>query len=83
MCLASTTALSGEFMSAINRRSFLKNAAVAAAAVPFHALLARAEGLAQSGVMRALRSVGYGPLRDALDEATGLPLQNCRKAFAT
>jgi secreted PhoX family phosphatase len=68
-------------MSAIDRRSFLKNAAVAAAAIPFHALLARAEGLAQRGAMRAFRSVGYGPLRDALDEATGLPLLKLPEGF--
>jgi hypothetical protein len=53
-------------VSAINRRSFLKGAAAAAAAVPFHALLARAEGLAQGARASALRTSGYGPLVDAL-----------------
>jgi secreted PhoX family phosphatase len=68
-------------MSAIDRRSFLKGAAAAVAAVPFHALLARAEGLAQGGRMRGLRTAGYGPLIDALDEATGLPLLKLPEGF--
>jgi secreted PhoX family phosphatase len=68
-------------VSAIDRRSFLKGAAAAAAAIPFHALLARAEGLAQGGRMPGLRSAGYGPLGDALDEATGLPLLKLPEGF--
>jgi secreted PhoX family phosphatase len=66
-------------VSALDRRSFLKTAAAAAAAVPFHALLARAEGLSQSGSI--LRRTGYGPIIDALDEATGLPLLKLPEGF--
>jgi secreted PhoX family phosphatase len=61
----------------MNRRSFLKNTAAAAASIPFHALLARAEGLARGG----MRTAGYGPLVDALDEATGLPLLKLPEGF--
>lgn len=68
-------------MSAMDRRSFLKSAAAAAAAVPFHALLARAEGLSQVNSARALRTTGYGPLIDAVDEATGLPLLKLPEGF--
>jgi secreted PhoX family phosphatase len=53
---------------------------VAAAAVPFHALLARAEALAQTKVA-SLRTAGYGPLVDAIDEATGLPLLKLPAGF--
>ena len=67
-------------MSAMNRRSFLKAASAAAAAVPFHALLARAEGLSQAS-MRHLRTTGYGPLIDVVDEATGLPLLKLPEGF--
>ena len=49
--------------------------------VPFHALLARADQLAQGGAMRGLRTAGYGPLIDALDEATGLPLLRLPEGF--
>jgi secreted PhoX family phosphatase len=65
----------------MNRRSFLKSAAAAAAAVPFHALLARADALAQSGGFRGLRTAGYGPLIDVLDETTGLPLLKLPEGF--
>ena len=65
-----------EVVSTIDRRSFLKGAA-AAAAVPFHALLARAEGLAPGG----LHTAGYGPLVDAVDEATGLKLLKLPEGF--
>ena len=68
-------------MSSIDRRSFLKGAAAAVAAVPFHALLARADGLAQGGRLPGLRTAGYGPLLDALDEATGLPLLKLPEGF--
>jgi secreted PhoX family phosphatase len=68
-------------VSAIDRRSFLKGAAAAAAAVPFHALVARAEGLAQGGRWRGLRTGGYGSLTEALDEATGLPLLKLPEGF--
>jgi secreted PhoX family phosphatase len=65
----------------VDRRSFLKSAAVAAAAVPFHALVARTEVLANSNNLRSLRIDGYGPLVEALDEATGLPLLKLPEGF--
>jgi secreted PhoX family phosphatase len=60
----------------MDRRSFLKNAAVTAtAAVPFTAFMQR--GLAaqdhQGGVRRG-HTAGYGPLFETLDQTTGLPL---------
>jgi hypothetical protein len=63
----------------MNRRSFLKSAAAAAAAVPFRALVARADALTDAG--RSLRIDGYGPLVDALDETTGLPLLRLPEGF--
>ena len=63
----------------VDRRSFLKSAAVAAAAVPFHALVARTELLASNNL--SLRIHGYGPLVEALDEATGLPLLKLPEGF--
>jgi secreted PhoX family phosphatase len=68
-------------VSAINRRSFLKGAAATAALMPLQALLARAEGLAHAGSLGALRTAGYGPLVEALDEATGLPLLKLPDGF--
>lgn len=69
-------------MSSINRRSFLKSAAAAAAAVPFEALIARADVLASSTrSMRALRKTTYGSLLPAIDEATGLPLLKLPEGF--
>ena len=61
----------------MNRRSFLKSAAAAAAAVPFRALVARAD----AGAASSLRIDGYGPLVDALDETTGLPLLKLPEGF--
>ena len=56
----------------MDRRSFLKRAAVtAAAAAPFSAFVANAH--AWRGARRH-ESPGYGPLVEARDEATGLPL---------
>jgi secreted PhoX family phosphatase len=55
----------------MDRRSFLKSAATAAAAaVPFRALLARA----QDGGIRRGQTAGYGPLFPTPDRTTGLPL---------
>lgn len=71
----------GNAVSAMDRRSFLKSAAAAAAAVPFHALLARAEGLSRVGSARVLRTPGYGPLIDAVDGTTGLPLLKLPEGF--
>ena len=67
-------------MSSINRRTFLKGAATAAAAIPFHTLLARADVHA-AGRTAALRGIGYGPLFEAIDEATGLPLLKLPEGF--
>jgi hypothetical protein len=60
----------------MNRRSFLKNAAVTAtAAIPFTALVERtlAAQDRQEGLRRG-QTAGYGPLVPTLDRATGLPL---------
>jgi uncharacterized protein len=60
----------------MNRRSFLKHAtaAGATAALPFTALVARAqEPTAQGGVRRG-HTAGYGPLFPTLDGTTGMPL---------
>ena len=60
----------------MQRRSFLKNTAMAAAAsVPFSALVARLE--AEENVAVA----GYGPLLPTLDETTGLPLLALPEGF--
>jgi secreted PhoX family phosphatase len=59
----------------MDRRSFLRSAAVtAAAAVPFHALTARlaADGGHRGG--RRRHDAGYGPLFPTQDATTGLPL---------
>lgn len=57
----------------MNRRSFLRGAAAATAAMPFHALLARAAEPPHRGLARG-KTAGYGPLVATLDETTGLPL---------
>ena len=57
----------------MNRRAFLKKTAAAgAAAVPFTALLARAQE-PDPGVRRG-HTAWYGPLVETLDRTTGLPL---------
>jgi secreted PhoX family phosphatase len=68
-------------MSVIDRRTFLRNATAAAAAIPLHALVARAALFAQGGGSRSLRGPGYGPLIETLDEATGLPLLKLPEGF--
>lgn len=65
----------------MDRRAFLKTAAAAAAAVPFNALVARAEALSSGTGARGLRTAGYGPLREMLDETTGLPLLKLPEGF--
>jgi secreted PhoX family phosphatase len=65
----------------MDRRSFLKSVAAAAAAVPLNALLARAEALSRTGTVRGLRAAGYGPLVETLDPATGLPLLKLPEGF--
>ena len=58
----------------MNRRSFLKGAAAAAAAVPLNALLARADTVSRTGGRGVGRTTGYGPLVPTPDGTTGLPL---------
>lgn len=60
----------------MNRRSFLKNAAVTAtAAMPFTALVERTIAAQDhQGGLRRGQTAGYGPLFPTLDQATGLPL---------
>lgn len=67
----------------MDRRSFLKGAAVAgaAAAVPFTALLARAQEPAHRGGVRRGHTAGYGPLFPAPDRTTGLPLVALPEGF--
>ena len=60
----------------MQRRSFLKSAAVAAgASVPFSAFVERVEAKKQP------QGVGYGPLQPTLDETTGLPLLSLPAGF--
>ena len=60
----------------MDRRSFLKSAAVAAAAaVPFSAFIARTRA------NEPPRGVGYGPLFPTLDGTTGLPLLHLPEGF--
>lgn len=65
----------------MDRRCFLKSTAMAAAAIPFHALATRAEVLSSGSSLRGLRTTAYGPLRETLDEATGLPLLKLPEGF--
>jgi secreted PhoX family phosphatase len=59
----------------MNRRSFLKNAAVTAtAAIPFTALVERTIAQDHQGGVRRGHTAGYGPLFPTPDQATGLPL---------
>jgi secreted PhoX family phosphatase len=61
----------------MNRRSFLKSAAVgAAAAVPFTAFIERAQAEKRPS------GVGYGPLFPTADQTTGLPLLHLPEGFS-
>lgn len=67
----------------MNRRSFLKNAATATAAVPFTAFMQRgvsAQGQKGEGVRRG-HTQGYGPLFSTPDQTTGLPLLMLPQGF--
>jgi uncharacterized protein len=64
----------------MDRRRFLSGAATAAAAIPFTALLARAQEEQKPGVRRGHTS-GYGPLFETADETTGLPLLALPEGF--
>ncbi len=59
----------------MQRRSFLRNAATAAASIPLSALATRVEGKPRPV------GTGYGPLVQALDETTGLPLLMLPEGF--
>ena len=59
----------------MQRRSFLRNAATAAASIPLSALATRVEGKPRP------QGTGYGPLVQALDETTGLPLLMLPEGF--
>jgi uncharacterized protein len=61
----------------MDRRSFIRGAATAAATIPFTSLIARAEAAGGRP-----RSAGYGPLEETLDSATGLPLLLLPQGFA-
>ena len=60
----------------MDRRSFLRSAGTlaGAAAVPFTALVARAQEPDHAGGIRRGHTAGYGPLFPTLDRTTGLPL---------
>jgi len=66
----------------MNRRSFLKHAAsAAAAAVPLSALLTRAQEPSHKGGIRRGHTAGYGPLFPTPDQTTGLPLLHLPEGF--
>lgn len=59
----------------MDRRSFLKRAALTAgAAVPLTALVQRAGAQDHQGGVRRGQTAGYGPLFPTNDRNTGLPL---------
>ena len=67
----------------MDRRSFLKNAALTAtAAVPFTAFMQRAASAqGDPGGVRRGHTVGYGPLFETFDRTTGLPLLALPEGF--
>jgi secreted PhoX family phosphatase len=67
----------------MDRRSFLRNAALTAtAAVPFTAFIARAaQAQSHKGGVRRGHTAGYGPLFETLDQTTGLPLLMLPEGF--
>ena len=67
----------------MDRRSFLKGAASAgaAAAIPFTALIARAQEPSHRDGLRRGHTAGYGPLFSTLDQTTGLPLVALPEGF--
>ena len=67
----------------MDRRSFLKSAALTAtAAVPFTAFMQRAAGAqGHPGGVRRGHTVGYGPLFQTIDQTTGLPLLALPEGF--
>jgi secreted PhoX family phosphatase len=66
----------------MDRRSFLKSAAITAtAAVPFTAFIQRAAHAQDKPGVRRGQTDGYGPLFPVTDEATGLPLLMLPRGF--
>jgi uncharacterized protein len=67
----------------MNRRSFLKGAASAGAvaAIPFTALVARAQDPSHRGGVRRGHTAGYGPLFPTADGSTGLSLITLPEGF--
>ncbi|MGE0447449.1 MAG: alkaline phosphatase PhoX [Vicinamibacterales bacterium] len=66
----------------MNRRSFMKGAALTAgAAIPFQSLLARVSADSSAAVRRG-HTAGYGPLFEVEDMATGLPLLMLPRGFS-
>jgi secreted PhoX family phosphatase len=66
----------------MDRRSFLKSAAVTAtAAVPFTAFIQRTEAQSHQGGVRRGQTAGYGPLFPTRDQTTGLPLLMLPEGF--
>jgi secreted PhoX family phosphatase len=66
----------------MDRRSFLKSAAVTAtAAVPFTAFIQRSAAQGHQGGVRRGHTVGYGPLFPTPDQTTGLPLLMLPEGF--
>jgi secreted PhoX family phosphatase len=73
------TLLEGGLM---DRRSFLKRAAVTAtAAVPFTAFMQRAAAQEPANAVRRGQTAGYGPLFPVEDQTTGLPLLLLPRGF--
>ena len=66
----------------MDRRSFLKRAAVTAgAAVPFTAFIQRTAAQDHQGGLRRGHTAGYGPLFPTNDQTTGLPLLMLPEGF--
>ncbi|MGH9222062.1 MAG: alkaline phosphatase PhoX [Vicinamibacterales bacterium] len=66
----------------MDRRSFLKHAAVTAgAAVPFTAFIQRSSAQSHKGGIRRGHTAGYGPLFPTNDQTTGLPLLMLPEGF--
>ena len=66
----------------MDRRSFLKSAATASAAIPLTALVARqSHAQGHRGGVRRGHTAGYGPLLETIDQTTGLPLLTLPEGF--
>ena len=66
----------------MDRRSFVKSAATASAAIPLTAVVARqAQAQGHRGGVRRGHTAGYGPLFETIDQTTGLPLLTLPEGF--